>query len=695
MDVAAGGRHLHRDGSWRGDRAMAGTDAGGAGAPDAPWDGPWGLPDWAALTGDGAADRFRAAFRRSMTAHLEEVAAVRDDPRPADFANVVAALERSGRGLRRTASAFFTLAGCASDDDLRAVEREVAPALARHASAIWMDPALAARVAAVADDGLDAERREVLRRTRERFERSGAGLAAPDRARLAEIMARLSELQTGFGQAVLAAESDWALPLSEDELAALPEALADAARAAGAARGVRPCVTLARASVEPFLAACPDRTLRERAWRAWVSRGTEGDADNRPAMAEILALRAERAALLGFPSFAAFRLAPEMARTPEAVRALLERVWAPARARAARETARLSELAREAGEGAEVAPWDRRRWAEAARARDHAVSDADVRPYLSLEGVLGAAFAVAGRLFGLAFREVEATLHHPSARAFEVRRDGRVLGLFVGDWFARSSKRSGAWMSQLVAQERLDGEVRPVVLNVANFAEGAPALLSRDDARTLFHEFGHALHGLMSDVTFPSVAGTGVARDFVELPSQLFERWLDEAEILAAHARHWRTGEPIPPETVARLKAAEAFGAGFRTVEYLESAFVDLEMHAGPAPGDPAAFEAEVLARLGAPEDVPPRHGAAHFLHVFAGEGYAAGYYGYLWAEVMEADAFAAFEEAGGAFAPGPSARLAELLAAGGSRPAEDLWLAFRGRAPDPAALLRGRGFAA
>ena len=668
-------------------------------APDAPWTGPFGLPDFAALRPES----FPPAFERALAAHLAEVAAVRDDPAAPTFDNTVAALERSGRALRRAAGAFFTLAGACSDDAIREIERDIAPRLANHGSAVWMDARLAARVEAVDGEGLDGERARVLHLYRERFRRAGAALSPEDRARMAAIMERLSRLQTQFAQNVLADERDWVMELSPEDCADLPEDLVAAARAAGAERGREaPVVTLARASVETFLRECPRRDLRERAWRAWAARGANGGAtDNRAILTEILALRAERARLLGFPSFAAYKTAPEMARTPDAVRELLMRVWGPAVAKARAETARLAALAAEAGEPAEIAPWDRRFWAARARARDHALDDSAIRAHLPLDRVIAAAMDVAGRLFGLAFEEVGGLgLHHPDARAWAVRRGERTLGLFVGDWFARPSKRSGAWMSQLVTQERFDpetGEVRPVVLNIANFAKGsanAPALLSWDDARTLFHEFGHALHGLMSDVRFPTVAGTSVARDFVELPSQLYEHWLEAEEVLAAHARHWRTGAPMPAELIEGLRVARNAEQGFATVEYLASALLDLELHVrGTPPEDPVAFEAAFLADLGMPADIVARHRLPHFLHVFSGDGYSAGYYAYMWAEVMDADAFAAFEEEGGPFSPAAADRLARhVLSVGGSVAPEAAWRAFRGRDPDPAALLRGRG---
>jgi peptidyl-dipeptidase Dcp len=452
-------------------------------------------------------------------------------------------------------------------------------------------------------------------------------------------------------------------------------------------------ITLARSSVEPFLASTPRRELRETAWLAWTARG---ETTNWPIIAETLALRGEQARLLGFASYADYRLADQMAKTPAAVRDLLMRIWEPARARALEEEASLAALAR--ADGIErLEPWDWRYYAERLRRERHALSDAEIKPYLPLDRVIAAAFDVARRLFGLTFREVEGLpLPHPDARAWEVRRNGTVLGLFIGDYFARPSKRSGAWASGLNPQQRLWSPERPVIQNTLNLAKGEPTLLSFDDARTLFHEFGHALHGLLSDVTYPSISGTRVARDFVELPSQLYEHWLSVPDVLAEHARHHSTGEPMPAEIIERLRAAETFNQGFQTVEYLASAIVDMEMHAPEAEGrDPKAIEAETLARIGMPHAIAMRHRSPHFLHVFAGAGYAAGYYSYIWSEVMDADAFAAFEEAGDPFDPALAARLAEtVLSAGGRAEPEECYVAFRGRMPGIEPLLAGRGLA-
>ena len=431
-----------------------------------------------------------------------------------------------------------------------------------------------------------------------------------------------------------------------------------------------------------------------RSYEAWVARGANGGAtDNRAIAAETLALRHERATLLGHANFARYKLETEMARSPEAVRDLLMRVWAPARAAAEKDAAAMEAMLHADGFAGPLEPWDWRFYAEKRRLALHDFDEAALKPYLSLDAMVAAAFDVAGRLFGLEFRPLDVPLYHPDARAWEVTRDGRHLAVFIGDYFARSSKRSGAWMSSFRDQSRLDGEVRPIVVNVCNFAKGSPALLSWDDARTLFHEFGHALHGMLTDTRYKFISGTSVARDFVELPSQLYEHWLEVPEVIESHARHWQTGEVMPAELRAKLKGAATWDQGFATVEFVASALVDLEFHDGPPPADPMQKQAEVLESIGLPRAIRMRHATPHFAHVFAGDGYSSGYYSYMWSEVMDADAFAAFEETGDAFDPETARRLEKfILSAGGSDEAETLYTAFRGAMPGVEALLKGRG---
>ncbi|MDG3040812.1 M3 family metallopeptidase [Roseicyclus marinus] len=659
------------------------------------WDTPFGLPPF-----DRIAD---ADFAPAMEAALEEgraaIRAIADNPEPASFANTIAALELADATLDRVAGVFYNLAGSDSNAAREALQREFAPKLSAYASEITNNAALFARI----DDlwqrrealDLTEEEMRVLYLTHRSFTRSGAALEGEARARLTEVKARLAVLGTEFTQNLLADERDWFMPLSEADLGGLPKFVTDAARAAGREKGQDgPVVTLSRSLIVPFLQFSPRRDLRERAYRAWTARGMNGGAtDNRAIAAEILALREERARLLGYQSFAAYKLETEMAGNPQAVRDLLMRVWEPARAQAIADAERLEAMLHADGINGALEPWDWRYYSEKRRAAEHDLNETELKPYFQLEAMIEAAFDCARRLFGLEFRPLEVALYHADARAWEVTRGGAHLATFIGDYFARGSKRSGAWCSAMRSQKKLGGDVRPIVVNVCNFAKGDPALLSYDDARTLFHEFGHALHQMLSDVTHGSISGTSVARDFVELPSQLYEHWLEVPEVLDRHARHAETGAPMPPALRDRLLAARTYDMGFQTVEYVASALVDLDFHDGAAPADPMAAQAETLARLGMPRAIGMRHATPHFAHVFAGDGYSSGYYSYMWSEVMDADAFDAFEEAGGPFDAETAARLERfILSAGGSREADALYTAFRGRMPGVEALLKGRG---
>ena len=669
----------------------------------AAWDTPFTAPPFAAIR----PEHFGPAFEAALAAHRREIAAIAADPAPASFDNTVAALERSGRLLVRVSAVFFALVGAHSNDALLALEREVVPRLTAHWDAIHMNPALFARIAAIEPDarGLTAEQARVLERYVITFRRAGAGLEAAARDRLAAIGERLAALGTQFGQRVLADEQSYALPLAgEDELAGLPDHLRAAARAAAQERGLASpaAVTLARSSVEPFLQFSRRRDLRERAFRAWIARGEGGEADNRAIIAEMVRLRTEKARLLGYPTWAHYRLDDAMAKTPAAARALLAKVWAPARTRALADRDDMQEMIRADGGNFALAAWDWRYYAEKLRQARCDLAEGEIEPYLPLDRVIAAAFETARRLFGVtATPRDDIPVWHPDVQAWEIRSaEGRHLGLFFGDYFARPSKRSGAWMSTLRDQDKLDGEVRPLVFNVMNFSKGAadePPLLSHDDARTLFHEFGHALHVLLSEVTYPLISGTGVATDFVELPSQLFEQWLDTPEILKAFAIHHRTGEPMPDMLIAKLKAARTFNQGFMTVEYVACAIVDLDFHSleNADHFDPAALERDTLERIGMPEEIAMRHRSPHFSHVFAGDHYSAGYYSYMWSEVLDADAFNAFTETGNAFDRATAERLyRHIYSAGGSRAPDEAYRAFRGRLPSEDALLKRRGLA-
>lgn len=665
------------------------------------------IDDWTTLFGLPPFDRIRVEdYAPAFDVALEEARAayeaIATDPEAPSFANTVDAMERADGLLDRVGSVFFNIASADTNDRIKDLQRALSPRLAAFGADIMLDRRLFERVEALWRQreglGLTEEQARVLMLTRRGFVRSGAQLEGGDRARLKEIMERLATLGTQFAQNVQKDEEDWTLPLAEADLEGLPGYLRASARAAAEARGLEGWViTLSRSLIVPFLQFSKRRDLRERAFRAWAARGEMRDETaTAPLVAEILALREERAALLGYRDFAHFKLETQMAKSPDRVRELLEAVWTPARAQAMRDAEKLEALMREDGVNDALAPWDWRHYAAILQRREHDIDDAEVKPYLKLENMIEAAFDCAARLFGLSFHPLDVPLHHADARAWEVRKGERHMGVFIGDWFARSSKRSGAWCSRFRDQSKLDGEVRPIVLNVCNFAKppkGEPALLTWDDARTLFHEFGHALHGLLSDVTYGSISCTSVARDFVELPSQLYEHWLATPEVLSAHARHAETGAPMPEDLRDRLLAAENFDQGFATVEYVASALVDLELHSGAAPADPMGRQAEVLETLGMPGAIAMRHAAPHFLHVFSGDGYSSGYYSYMWSEVMDADAFAAFEEAGDIF-DADTARALErhVYSAGGTAEPDALYTAFRGALPRVEALLRQRG---
>ncbi|MCB5175063.1 M3 family metallopeptidase [Microvirga lenta] len=672
-----------------------------------PWTGPHGLPPFESI----APEHFRPAFDTALAEQQAEIATIAGSSEKPTFANTIEALERSGLALKRVGGVFFNLAGSHTNDAIQAIEREMAPILAKHRNSIFMNEALFQRVEALYRDrerlGLNPEQARVLDRYRTIFIRAGAQLDPEKKKRLAAITERLASLGTQFAQNVLADERSYKLVLDgEADLAGLPSFLREAAAQAAEDSGLKGkhVITLSRSSIEPFLQFSSRRDLREQAFKAWAARGDSGNAtDNKAIIAEMVALRAERAKLLGYETFADFKLADTMAKTPDAVLKLLNEVWTPARERARRERDDLQAQAQSQGENIEIAPWDWRYYAEQVRMARHNLDEATIKPYFQLDRIIEAAFDTAHRLFGLTFEELQDfPRYHPDIRAWQVRDSGGApIGIFIGDYFARSSKRSGAWMSAFRSQERLTGDIRPIIVNVMNFAKGGPgepSLLSFDDARTLFHEFGHALHGLLSNVTYPLLAGTSVSTDFVELPSQLYEHWLSQPDILRRYATHYRTGEPIPEELLQRLMAARNFNQGFATVEYLASAFVDIDLHRLADPGelDAAAFEKQSLERIGMPREIIMRHRTPHFAHVFSGDGYSSGYYSYLWSEVLDADAFTAFEETGDAFNGELADKLKRFIySAGNLRDPAEAYKAFRGRLPTPDALLAKRGLVA
>jgi peptidyl-dipeptidase Dcp len=668
-----------------------------------PWQAPFETPPFAEIK----PEYFLPAFEQAFADHSAEIAAITHDPSAPDFDNTITALERSGKLLARVSAVFYDLVSAHSNPALLEIDKQVSLRMARHWNPIVMNAVLFGRIALLHDNRaalrLGPEQMRLLERSYTRFHRSGAGLDEPAKARMAAINERLAQLGTAFSHHLLGDEQDWFMELGEADRDGLPDTFIAAAKAAADERGMagKAVVTLSRSFVEPFLKDSSRRDLREKLFKAFTARGdNNNDNDNNASIVEILGLREESARLLGFPTYAAYKLEDSMARTPQAVRGLLERVWKPARARALADRDALQALVTEEGGNFALAAWDWRYYAEKLRQRRANFDDAAIKPYLVLDHMIEAAFDCASRLFGVSFSERrDIPVWHPDVRVWEVKDSaGRHKALFYGDYFARPSKRSGAWMTSLRDQQKLDGEIAPLVINVCNFsrgAEGQPSLLSPDDARTLFHEFGHGLHGMLSDVTYPSLSGTSVFTDFVELPSQLYEHWQEQPQVLRQFARHYQTGEPLPDDLLQRFLAARKFNQGFATVEFVASALIDLEFHSQPASAIPdvRAFERAELEKIGMPAEISLRHRPQQFGHIFSGDHYAAGYYSYMWSEVMDADAFGAFEEAGDIFDPAVAKRLHDdIYSSGGSRDPEDAYVAFRGREPEPDALLRRRG---
>ena len=663
-----------------------------------PWITPFGLAPFDTISDASFAPAMDAALAQARSG-MQAIAKSSDVP---TFENTIEAQELAEEPLNQLAAAFYTLAATDSTPLREELQRDFAPKLSAYASAVTSNVALFGRIEDLwsrrASLGLSPEQERVLMLTRRDFIRAGAKLTGAEAARMAEIKSRLASLGTTFIQNLLADERDWALPLKADDLAGLPDFVLQAAEAAGQEKGLDgPVVTLSRSLIVPFLEFSDRRGLRETAYKAWAARGANGgETDNRAIVSETLRLRQEQTALLGYKSFSEFKLETQMAKTPVRVRDLLMQVWGPAKARAEADGTILTQMMAEDGLNGPLMAWDWRYYAQKRRKADHDLDEAELKPYLQLDQMIAAAFDCAQRLFGLTFQELSLPLHHKDARVWEVRRDGAHLALFIGDYFARSGKRSGAWCSALQSQRKRPSPRAPIVINVCNFAkpsDGAPALLSFDDARTLFHEFGHALHQMLSDVSYSAVSGTSVARDFVELPSQLFEHWLEVPEVLQKFAIHAQTGAVMPNDLLKRMLGAATFDMGFQTVEYIASALVDLSFHEAAASQDPMLRQAEILADIGMPAAIGMRHATPQFAHVFAGDGYSSGYYSYMWSEVMDADAFASFEEAGGPFDRERARALqANILARGGSADAEELYVAFRGKLPDATALLRNRG---
>lgn len=666
------------------------------------WDTPYGLPPFDRVQ----PAHFVPAFDVALPAHLAEIDAIADNPQPPSFDNTLAALDASGRLYNRVALLFHNLTASETSPALQAVQREMAPRIAEHDSRIYMHAGLFARVDALYQRrealGLDSQQLRLLERVHLDFVRAGAKLAPAERARFVQLATDLAGLHTQFSQNVLAVESSYLLALKgEADLAGLPESARAAARTAAQQRGLPEgshAVTLSLSSFETFMSFSSRRDLRETLWQARCGRCAQGgEHDNRALVAQIVALRQQQAALLGYASYADYALVDRMAGHTAAVMELLQQAWEPAKAKATEDRQLLVAMARQLGEPEAIAAWDWRYLAEKVRQQRYALDDAEVKPYFTLDNMIGAMFDCAQRLFGVSFIEQKGIpLHHADARLWEVRGpDQQLLGLFIGDNFARPTKRGGAWMSVFRSQSGHDGGTLPIVINNNNFAKADTTLLSADDVRTLFHEFGHGLHGLLSQVHYERLAGTQVLRDFVELPSQLFENWAVEPQVLKRHARHYQSGAPISDALLDKLKAAREFNQAWATVMYTGPALMDMALHALPngTPVDMAAFEARQCELLGVPHDIGQRHHLAHFQHLFASAGYAAGYYVYMWAEVLEADGYDAFIEAGDPFDAATAQRLlANIYSAGNREDPAAAFRAFRGRDPQVRPMLAKRG---
>ena len=674
-----------------------------------PWSGPFGgVPPF-----DQASPALLApALEEGMALHLKELQAIADNPAPPTFENTIAAMERSGRALDRAATVYYIYGSTLSDDAVQQVERDIEPKLAAFRDRITQNEKLFKRIAAVyatrESAGLTPEQQRLTWLVHNNFVRAGAKLDASAKQRLAAINQSLAGLFTRFSQNLLADESERFLVLqSEADLAGLPESLRAGFAADAERRGQKGkwIVANTRSSVEPFLTYSTRRELREKVWRTFVNRGDNGDArDNNALIGEILQLRAERAGLLGYATHAHWRLEDSMARTPERAMELMEAVWKPAVLRVREEVADMQKLADTESAGIRIEPWDYRYYAEKVRKAKYDLDTNELKPYLQLEKLREGMFYVAGELFGMRFSELAAgtvPVYHPDVRVWRVDdAAGKLVGLWYFDPYARVGKQSGAWMNAYRNQERFDGAVTTIVSNNSNFVKGKPGepvLISWDDAVTLFHEFGHALHGLSSNVTYPSVSGTNVARDYVEFPSQLLEHWLPVKEVLDRFAVHYQTGKPIPAELVAKVERAKTFNQGFATVEYLSAALIDMKLHLAARKDsriDADAFERETLTSLGMPKEIVMRHRTPQFGHVFSGDGYSAGYYSYLWADTLTADAWDAFVEGKGAWDKDVAQRLRDnVFSIGNTRDPAEAYRSFRGRDPGIEALMRKRGF--
>lgn len=697
------------------------------------WQGPYGgVPPWRLVN----PREFESAIEMAMAIHHHEIDAITANPERPSLENTIIALEKSGSALQRVVSMYCVHTSNLNVGPMPDIESAIEPKLTRHHDAITQNAALFGRVKQVFDcpdeNGSVAQQR-LVEKIYKQFVRGGAGLSDAQKQKLSAINVELASLFTQFSQNVLA-EEEKSIPINDpSQLAGLPEnviqglAVSDSKTASdreSLAPGAPPhphealspasawAVTNTRSSMEPVLTYADNRGLREKVWRSYYNRCDHGDQhDNNAIISAILKLRAQRAELLGYPTHAHWRLEPQMAKTPENAMQLMTSIWPAAVARAKQEVAAMQAVADDQGAGIPIAPWDYRYYAEKVRKAKYDLDFNDVKPYLQLEKLREGMMWAASDIFGLTFNEVhDVPVFHPEVRVWEVTDNGRFVGLWYFDPFARPGKRSGAWMTDYRDQSNMGQSIRPLVSNNSNFIKAnsgkgnsgkgnseEPVLISWDDAVTLFHEFGHALHGLCSECEYPSQSGTSVARDFVEFPSQIFESWLATPEMLTQFAVHHQTGQPMPAALLKKIQSAATFNQGFATVEYLASALVDMKLHlAGNTPIDPGPFERTTLEELGMPNEIVMRHRTPHFSHIFSGDSYSAGYYSYIWAEALTADAAEAFEEAGSFYDPDTATRLLEtIFSTGDTRDADDAFKDFRGRALDPTALFRKRGFTA
>ena len=663
-----------------------------------PWDTPYGVPQFSMINDTD----FEEAFTQAMTNSETNFTKITQNIEPPTFKNTIEEMERGDRELDQVSRIFFNLVGTDSNPKRNSIQTKISPMLAAFNSKVLTNNKLWERVSSVYerrnDSNLTKEQIRVSELYYEMFTRAGAVLSETKKKRYTAIMQNLAELGTKFSQNLLSDESSWCLSLDESQLEGLPDFVINSMSQAALDRDVKGyALTLSRSILEPFLQFSSNRKLREIAHLAWSSRGMNGgDTDNINIAKETLSLRTERANILGYNSFADFKLENQMAKNPKRVRDLLMAVWEPAKKKANIDAKNLQKIMLKDGNTEALKAWDWRYYAEKYKQTEYSLDETEIKPYFQLDKMIEASFHCANKLFNLEFKPIKLDLYHPDAKAWEVSRSGNHVAIFIGDYYARSSKRSGAWCSSLRGQSKFDGLEHPIAINVCNFTKpkhNQACLLSFQDAATLFHEFGHALHVMLSDVTYPFISCTSVSRDFVELPSQLFEHWLEVPEVLNMFALHFETGEPMPPSLVKKLLKARNADQGFSTVEYISSALVDLTFHEQRNEIDPIKLQDRVLTELNMPEAIGMRHATPNFSHIFSGDGYSSGYYSYMWSEVMDSDAFMAFTEIGDPFDTTTAQLLHDCIySSGGSSPAEDLYIKFRGAMPGVSAILEQRG---